>query len=93
MSNILDDPGVLQVVLEDYEKHKLPRMQLIKKEMDQGKRLDNEELAFLRELYREINQYERFVETHPDFKQLYVGFVRLYCSIMDTAIDNEQKQK
>jgi hypothetical protein len=92
MPNILDDPGVLQVVLEDFEKHKLPRMQMIKDDMDRGDRLNSQELSFLRSVYREINQYESFVESHPEFKELYVNFVRLYCSIMDAAIDNEQKR-
>ncbi|MCW8964668.1 MAG: hypothetical protein OQL16_12795 [Gammaproteobacteria bacterium] len=92
MANILDDPGVLQVVLEEYEKRKLPRMATIKESVDGGERLDVEELAFLRELYKEINSYESFVEGHAEFKELYVSFVRLYCSIMDAALDNEQRK-
>ena len=91
MTNKLDDPGVLQVVLEDYEKHKLPRMNSIKASVDNGNRLDSEELTFLRMLYQEINDYEPFVEHHPEFKKLYVSFVRLYCGIMDAALDNEQR--
>jgi len=92
MTNVLDDPGVLQVVLEEYEKHKLPRMNTIKESVDTGDLLDREELAFLRTLYQEINSYESFVESHPEFKTLYVNFVHLYCSIMDAALDNEQRK-
>jgi len=92
MANLLDDPGVLQVVLEEYEKRKLPRMTTIKESVDSGERLDAGELAFLRKLYQEINSYESFVEGHPEFKELYVSFVRLYCSIMDAALDNEQRK-
>ena len=91
MSSRLDDPGVLQVVLEEYEKHKLPRLFAIKKTVDDGNRLGGEDLEFMQALYREIAEYESFVDTHPDFKDLYVNFVNLYTKIMHTALDNEQK--
>ena len=92
MENVLDDPGVLQVVLREYEQHKLPRMMLIKKETDAGNRLSSVDLAFLRELYQEINSFQSFVETHPEYKKLYINFVNVYCSIMDAALDNEKRK-
>jgi len=92
MENVLDDPGVLQVVLREYEQHKLPRMMVIKKEIDNGNRLSSQDLAFLRELYQEITGFQSFVETHPEYKKLYIKFVNIYCSIMDGALDNEKRQ-
>ena len=93
MSSILDDPGVLQVVLEEYEKHKLPRLFAIKSDVDSGAKLGGADLAFMRSLYREIAEYESFVDTHPEFRDLYINFVNLYTRIMDTALENEQKQQ
>ena len=91
MSCILDDPGVLQVVLEEYEKRKLPRLFAIKSAVDKGARLGNEDLGFLRLLYREVAEYESFVDSNIEFKGLYINLVNLYGSIMHTALDNEQR--
>ena len=92
MNNILENQGVLQVVLEEYEKHKLPRIFLIKKHIDNGDRLNDGELIFLKEIYKEIIKYESFIEDHAEFKTLYLNFVSLYCSIMDSALENERRQ-
>ena len=63
----------------------------IKECVDKGDRLHDEELIFLKELHKEIIKYESFIEGHPEFKTLYLDFVLLYCSIMDSALENERR--
>ena len=91
MTSVLDDEGALQVVLEDYEKHKLPRIQHIRDRVDKGERLDDYDMKFLKDMYREIHQYESFVEEHPGYLRLYKSFVQIYCHIMDAALENERQ--
>ena len=91
MKNILENHGVLQVVLEEFVKHKLPRILLIEENVGKGARLNDEELIFLKNLYQEINGYEPFVDDHPEFRTVYLDFVSLYCSIMDLALENERR--
>jgi hypothetical protein len=92
MAHILDDKGTLQVVLQDYEQHKLPRMLAIKEQVDKGELLNDIDLNFLKDMYREIHQYEAFIEEHKEYRVLYKDFVQLYCAIMDTALINERQK-
>jgi len=92
MAHILDDKGTLQVVLQDYQQHKLPRMLVIKDHVDKGRLLSDIDLRFLKDMYREIHEYQSFIEEHKDYRVLYKDFVQIYCAIMDAALANE-KQK
>ena len=90
MNTILDDPHVLNAVMQEFEIHKLPRILRLKKQVDDGGLLSTAEVDFLKEIYKEITQYEPFVETHAEFESLYINFVNLYRNILDTAMENEQ---
>ena len=92
MAHILDDKGTLQVVLQDYELHKLPRMLVVKEQVDKGGLLSDIDLKFLKDMYREIHRYESFIDEHKEYRVLYKDFVQLYCAIMDTALLNERRK-
>lgn len=83
-----EDPDILQTII----KEKLPRMGVIKKSVDEGNRLDVDELDFLQAVFFEIKRHERSIEAYPALRVLYIDFVHLYCKVANTALGNEQRQ-
>ena len=50
-----DDTGIIQVILERFEKQRLPRMIEIKQRLDQGNTLNEFELEYLSEAVHDAN--------------------------------------
>ncbi|MCW8964341.1 MAG: hypothetical protein OQL16_11145 [Gammaproteobacteria bacterium] len=92
MANILETQGVIQVVLQEYANHKLPRLILIKDRVQGGEHIYDEELTYLKELYKEINRYGYLIDKSAEFMELYINLASLCRSIMDSAIENERRQ-
>ncbi len=90
MNSALEQEGILTVVLERFEKHRLPRVLDIKKIIDEGGTLSNSDIEFLDEVLSDTKQYAGFVEKHPDFKDLFARVAHLYHEITKKALENEK---
>ena len=91
MYSALEDKGVLAVVMERFEKQRLPRILDIKKMVDNGEKLSNLDIEFLEEVFKATLQYKRFVDSHPEFQSLFTKVAHLYNEIASEALANEQK--
>ena len=96
--NILENQGVLQVVIDEYNKHKLPHLIMIKNQVEGGSQLYDEQITFMKGLYMEINGYGLCItgnglciENSVELKTIYISFASLFHSIMDLAIENERR--
>lgn len=89
MNNPLDNPGVLATVMERFEKHRLPRILDIKEMVERGESLKEFEIEFLRKVFEDAQRYQPFVQTHPEFQQLFATVTHLYHSITSAALANE----
>jgi hypothetical protein len=90
MAYSLDQAGVLEVVMERFKNHRLPRVMDIKALVDQGKRLNEYDIAFLEEVFEDTRQYKHFVDEHADFQNLYARLTHLYEEITKKALENEK---
>ena len=87
----LEQKGVLEVVMQRFEKQRLPRIMAIKKMVDRGELLCKLDIDFLEEVCRDTQQYKHFVDEHPEFQKLYASVAHLYDEIAKKALDNENK--
>jgi hypothetical protein len=87
----LKQKGVLAVLIERFEKQRLPRILDIKKMVDRGEVLSKLDIKFLEEVFHDTQQYKQFVDEHPEFQKLYAGVAHLYDEIAKKALENENK--
>jgi len=89
----LEKKGVLEAVMQRFEKQRLPRILDIKKMVDRGEVLCKLDIEFLEEVFRDTQQYRHFVDEHPEFQKLYATVAHLYDEIAKKALDNENKSQ
>jgi hypothetical protein len=85
----LKSHGVLTSVIERLEKHQLPRAFIIKDAMDQGQKLSDHHISFLKSILRESEQFQHFANDHPEYRELYSRTIHLYSGIIKQALVNE----
>lgn len=84
--------GVSEVLIERFEKERLPRMLKIKKHVEQGLALDEIELGFLHRVLTEAQDNHVLVESIPECRELFARVIHLYHDITAKALDNEENR-
>lgn len=85
----IDDTGIIQVILERFEKQRLPRMIEIKQRLDDGYKLNEFELEYLSEAVHDAKALLPFLERHPEYEPLLSRVFHYYKIISDETLDNE----
>ena len=70
--------GVVQVVLERYNREWLPALLDMRKKVDRGETLDDRELSLLSKAIEEARGGATFAKSHPEFKSLIDRATALY---------------
>lgn len=91
MTNSSKDQGVIEALLERFQKHRLPRALDLKDRVDAGERLSEYDMAFLEEVFADAKQVEPLVDRHPEYQELAARAIRLYKEITDRALQNEKE--
>lgn len=92
MDDNIKDKAILETLLERFQKHRLPRLLDIKKNVDQGETLSDYDIEFMEELFKDAKQNDRYLQTADDeLKNLMGKVLALYKEITEKAMENEQK--
>lgn len=70
--------GVVQVVLERYNREWLPALLEMRAKVDRGEALDDRELSLLSKAIEEARGGATFAKSHPEFKSLIDRATALY---------------
>ena len=90
MVDFKDDAGTIQTLLDRLEKFRLPRALAIMRRVEDGEKLSEDELEFLKRVLEEWRQIEPLLERHPEYQSLASRFVSLVGDITRKALENEQ---
>ena len=93
MEKNIKDNAVLKTLIERFQKHRLPRLMDIKKNIDQGETLSDFDMDFLQQVFKDARQNETYLQTADDeLKALMMKILALYKEITEKALENEQKK-
>lgn len=84
--------GVSEMLIERFQKERLPRMLKIKQHVEQGLALDEVELGFLQRVLSEARDNQVLVESIPECRDLFARVIHLYHDITAKALDNEHRR-
>jgi len=85
-----NDDGVIAVLLERFNKQRLPRLLDIKKKVDIGKKLEDFDIVFLEEVLKDASSNMHLGDKHTELHELVAKVIHLYHSITEQALKNEQ---
>jgi hypothetical protein len=92
MTDKTKDAGLIQVLAERMENQRLPRALSLKEKVDQGETLNEFDLRFLTEVFKDAQHIQSLLQRHPEWQPLAAKMIHLYKEITDKALENEKKK-
>jgi len=83
--------GIIQVLIAEFEKHRLPRLLKLKDKVDNGQAISDGDLQFLDQVISDANRTMHMTLNHPELHEFCMYVVHLYKEITVKALDNENK--
>ena len=91
MTDPSDDMGVIQALLERFEKQRLPWALNLKDRVDAGERISEFDMQLLEEVFANFRHIEPLIKRHPEYHELVARAIHLYNEITAKALENEQQ--
>ncbi|MDH3972118.1 MAG: hypothetical protein OEU63_08075 [Gammaproteobacteria bacterium] len=90
MTDTSKDAGVIQVLVERFEKHRLPIVLELKEKVDSGEVLSDREIDYLEQIFEDAQKNKALVERNPKWQKISAQVVSLYKEITEKALENEK---
>ncbi len=90
MTDNSDDTGVILALMERFNEQRLPRALELKKRVEAGGTLTENDIAFLEEVFKDANHVMPLIDKHPELQPVATRAVSLYKEITDRAMENEK---
>jgi len=90
MTEKSEDAGIITVLVERFESERLPRALDLKEKVDRGETLNDNDIAFLEQVFADANKLGPLLERHDEYHKLVAQAINLYKEITDKALANEK---
>ena len=85
------DKGLIMVLLERFNKQRLPRALALKEKVDSGELLDDYDRKYIKELQKDSSEVMLIIERNPEYKDLAANIINLYKQIIEKDTENRTK--
>lgn len=86
-----DDNGLLTVLMERYEKQRLPRILAMQAKVARGEPLVSFDIQYLQEVAASVNELRPFLNRHPECNTLATHLVNLCADVAQKGVSIEQR--
>lgn len=83
--------GIIQTLIEEFEKHRLPRLLRLQDKVDSGAPINDVEMDFLCQVIEDANRTMPLTVNDPELHEFCLCVVHLYHDISTKALENEKK--
>ncbi len=90
MKDSAGELGVIQTLIDRFEKYRLPRLLAIKKKVDSGEILNDLDVLFMGQVMHDAQQSKTLIDRHPEWQKFCSEVIHLYEQITEKALDNEK---
>lgn len=90
MTEKSEDEGIITVLIQRFESKRLPRALDLKKKVDRGETLNDNDIAFLEQVFADASKLGPLLERHDEYNKLAAQAIDLYKEITDKALENEK---
>ena len=92
MSEISKDEGLITVLIQRFEKYRLPRALDLKEKVDRGEILNDNDIAFLERVFADTSKIKPLLDRHSEYHKLVSQATSLYHEITEKALQNEERK-
>jgi len=89
MSMASADAGVITVLVQRFEKYRLPRALDLKEKVTRGETLNDYDIIFLEQVFSETSKIRPLLDRHDEYHKLVSLTISLYHEITEKALQNE----
>jgi hypothetical protein len=83
------DTGTITALMIRFKDYRLPRAKRLLERVNRGELLTDDDIAFLKRVYRDGWQVQPLVKRHPEYSRLVALTMDLYTEIINKGVQNE----
>jgi hypothetical protein len=91
MTDSAGELGVIQALIDRFERQRLPRLLELKKKVNQGEVLSDPDVQFLDQVIHDAQKSKHLIDKHPKWQKFCSEVVHLYNEIAEKALNNEKQ--
>jgi hypothetical protein len=84
------DAGTIAALMIRFKEFRLPRAQRMLDKVNDGEKLSDNDIQFLKRVYNDGRKTQPLVRRHPEYNDLITRYISLYTEIIDKGLENEK---
>ena len=90
MEKSKEDAGTIAALMIRFKEYRLPRAQRMLEKVNDGEKLSDSDIQFLKRVYKDGRNTQSLVKRHPEYNDLIARYISLYTEIINKGLENEK---